>query len=148
MALANKVKLYFAILMGMRSWQFKSGFRKGCELQTPIRSRGKGLQGIIPGLCLSYAWKGRHPSTAPPSSHLLDNAPSFVPAQVQYPVWYFFYGTLADVPKLSSLLSLPEGSTPVLHPATVAGGRMETWGAGKYNALVDGPEMSFVKGSA
>lgn len=66
----------------------------------------------------------------------------------QFPVWYFFYGTLADAPKLASLLSLPEGEIPILYEASVRGGRMETWGKGKYNALVDGPGTSCIKGSA
>ncbi|RDL41402.1 uncharacterized protein BP5553_01381 [Venustampulla echinocandica] len=80
--------------------------------------------------------------------HLFEAAPTALPAQDQYPVWYFFYGTLADVTKLASVLSLPEGSTPLLHPATITNGKMQTWGAGKYNALVDGPEESRVTGSA
>lgn len=51
-------------------------------------------------------------------------------------------------PKLGSLLSLSEDEIPILHEASVTGGKMETWGERKYNALVDGPEMSRVKGSA
>ncbi|CAG9952159.1 unnamed protein product [Clonostachys rosea f. rosea IK726] len=50
------------------------------------------------------------------------------PGNEDYPVWYFFYGTLADfwVP-----------TTPFsLIPAWTIGGRIGTW-AGKYKALVD-----------
>jgi hypothetical protein len=79
---------------------------------------------------------------------LVDTTPSFGRAYDQFPVWYFFYGTLASIPKLQSLLSLPEDEKPVLHETSVMGGKMETWGNGKYNALVDGPEKRCVKGSA
>lgn len=88
------------------------------------------------------------PQFRPQDPHLLRTAPSFGRTQDQYPVWYFFYGTLASVPKLCSLLSLSEDEIPILHEASVTGGKMETWGQGKYNALVDGPETSRVEGSA
>ncbi|EPE26762.1 hypothetical protein GLAREA_02676 [Glarea lozoyensis ATCC 20868] len=71
------------------------------------------------------------------------------PTQDQYPVWYFFYGTLASVPKLVSLFSLREDDDddiPVLRKASVIGGEMKTWGQGKYNALVDGQQR--IQGSA
>ncbi|KAH7417467.1 hypothetical protein BKA64DRAFT_636829 [Cadophora sp. MPI-SDFR-AT-0126] len=80
--------------------------------------------------------------------HLLEHAPSFGQTQDQFPVWYFFYGKLASAPKLCSLLSLPEDELPVLHKASVTGGKMETWGNGKYNALVDAPESSRINGWA
>ncbi|GJC94449.1 poly polymerase [Colletotrichum higginsianum] len=51
-----------------------------------------------------------------------------------YPVWYFFYETLADPAVLKSRL----GVEPVYHPAKTRGGVLTTWG-GKYRALVDGP---------
>ncbi|EXF83643.1 hypothetical protein CFIO01_00785 [Colletotrichum fioriniae PJ7] len=57
-----------------------------------------------------------------------------LPAQDQYPVWYFFYGTLADPTVLNNLL----GIEPVYRAAKVRGGRLVTWG-GKYKALVDAP---------
>ena len=64
-----------------------------------------------------------------------DSTRAFSPGQDQYPVWYFFYGTLASAAKLTSLLS---DDAPVLRKASVMGGKMETWGMGKYNALVNG----------
>ena len=88
------------------------------------------------------------PQFRPQDPHLLNTTPYFGRTQDQYPVWYFFYGTLASGPKLRSLLSLPEDETPILHKASVMGGKMETWGEGKYKALVDGPETSRIKGSA
>lgn len=66
----------------------------------------------------------------------------------KFPVWYFFYGTLASVSKLTSLLSLPENDIPVLHQVMVSGGKIETWGNGKYNALVDGNSGNSVTGFA
>jgi AIG2-like family. len=69
----------------------------------------------------------------------------FLPAQDQYPVWYFFYGTLADPGVLATKLSLLEH--PVLRPATVTGGILTTWG-GKYKGLIDGPASATVDGWA
>ncbi|KAL1648782.1 hypothetical protein SLS58_001961 [Diplodia intermedia] len=64
---------------------------------------------------------------------------AYRPLQDEYPVWYFFYGTLADPDKLASLFALAEGcERPVLHRAAVRGASVGTWG-GKYKALVDGP---------
>ena len=72
---------------------------------------------------------------------------SFLPLQDQYPVWYFFYGTLADIACLQSVLGLPETEHSLLVPATISGGIIKTW-QGKYNALVDGPSTAPVNGSA
>ena len=69
----------------------------------------------------------------------------FLPAQNQYPVWYFFYGTLADPEFLAQKLSLSE--TPVLKQAAITGGIIQTWG-GNYNALVDGPTTASADGWA
>lgn len=69
----------------------------------------------------------------------------FLPTQNQYPVWYFFYGTLADKEVLTRHLSLTE--EPSLYPAAVTRAVLKTWG-GKYRALVDGPESARVQGSA
>lgn len=60
--------------------------------------------------------------------------PSLLPSQTQYPVWYFFYGTLADPEVLNRLL----GVKPEYKAASVRGGTLHTWG-GKYKALVDCP---------
>ncbi|KAE8345481.1 hypothetical protein BDV24DRAFT_159344 [Aspergillus arachidicola] len=69
----------------------------------------------------------------------------FLPTQNQYPVWYFFYGTLTDSETLAWKLSLP--GLPVLRRAMVKGGRIIMWG-GKYKALIDGPSSSIVDGWA
>ncbi|KAE9377229.1 hypothetical protein N431DRAFT_542612 [Stipitochalara longipes BDJ] len=57
----------------------------------------------------------------------------FLPAQDEYPVWYFFYGTLADSTVLTQQLSLTE--EPELYPAT-------------YHALLNGPDNGKVQGCA
>lgn len=71
----------------------------------------------------------------------------FEPAQDQYPVMYFFYGTLADKDVLTRHLGLSEEEMPVLRSAEVRGGRLECW-AGKYKALVDAPGGKVVSGYA
>ncbi|KAB2573133.1 Aig2-like protein [Lasiodiplodia theobromae] len=62
---------------------------------------------------------------------------AFHPFQDEFPVWYLFYGTLAEPDRLMGLLRLEE--RPVLQRAAVRGGAVRTWG-GKYKALVDGTE--------
>ncbi|KAK1144697.1 hypothetical protein N8T08_005001 [Aspergillus melleus] len=57
------------------------------------------------------------------------------PTQSNYPVWYFFYGTLGEPEILAQKLALAE--RPVLTPAVVHGGLIKMWG-GKYKGLVDG----------
>ncbi|KAI0449351.1 hypothetical protein F5B21DRAFT_520335 [Xylaria acuta] len=64
------------------------------------------------------------------------------PFQSQYPVWYFFYGTLAD----SSVLGRILGVDPSYEDASVQGGILKLWG-GKYKALMDSPG-EVVHGSA
>ncbi|KAI0880791.1 uncharacterized protein GGS22DRAFT_197360 [Annulohypoxylon maeteangense] len=54
------------------------------------------------------------------------------PAPNQFPVWYFFYGTLADPAVIKRLL----GCEPSYRPASLTRGALKTWG-GKYKALVD-----------
>jgi hypothetical protein len=57
---------------------------------------------------------------------------------LEYPVHYFFYGTLADPARLERLFGVPASELPRLQAATLLDGRIRTWG-GKYRALVDGP---------
>lgn len=66
------------------------------------------------------------------SSNTIDPSP----LQDNYPVRYFFYGTLVDPKVLIKLLELPSGAAPILRPASITGGRIGTWG-GKYKAMVD-----------
>ena len=74
------------------------------------------------------------------------------PSQEEYPVWYFFYGTLADPQTLQRILQPLDGDSPVavdheLRPARIAGAQLTTYG-GKYKALIDGVENSQVDGWA
>ncbi|KAH3944824.1 hypothetical protein HBI56_149980 [Parastagonospora nodorum] len=72
--------------------------------------------------------------------HRTTSAVSFMhyPKQSQYPVWYFFYGTLANSSFLANLFSLAPGDVPALLPAYIQGGKLQTWG-GMYKALVHNP---------
>ena len=68
----------------------------------------------------------------------------FRPEQEEYPVWYFFYGPLADPAELSIILRLSD--KPQYKSATVSGGRLLSW-----NAVADSApnEMSTdIKGQA
>ncbi|KAI9724157.1 MAG: hypothetical protein M1828_003902 [Chrysothrix sp. TS-e1954] len=78
-----------------------------------------------------------------PQNRCADATTTFKPCQDEYPVWYFFYGTLADEDFLEGLLSTPE--RPVLTPASISGGLVKVWG-GKYKALVDGCAEDRVEG--
>lgn len=79
------------------------------------------------------------------------NAMAVMPGQDQYPVWYFFYGTLASKAMLASLFTVEERELEDLKSATVVGGRVGKWGR-RYNALVDGSSAieghAFLVGSA
>ncbi|KAK5046790.1 hypothetical protein LTR84_007144 [Exophiala bonariae] len=83
-------------------------------------------------------------STLP--QHFLNEGQIPLPLQDQYPVWYFFYGTLEDPEVLVKHL-VPD-TQPVLISARIQGGRLRTWG-GRYKALVDAPNSTAeVSGSA
>ncbi|TGJ83993.1 hypothetical protein E0Z10_g4772 [Xylaria hypoxylon] len=69
--------------------------------------------------------------------HRVGNKERPAPGQDEYPVWYFFYGTLADKDILGRLLQRPDGiGQAALRPAYVLGGKLAT--LGKYRALVHG----------
>lgn len=70
------------------------------------------------------------------------------PAQNEYPVWYFFYGTLADPRILSRITGLDEEQNPIEYKrASVLRGRLRALNE-KYLALVDADEYSKVDGWA
>ncbi|KAM0084958.1 hypothetical protein ACKRZS_002780 [Fusarium odoratissimum] len=60
------------------------------------------------------------------------------PAQKEYPVGYFFHGTLADPSVLTKLLG--SDSQVEYYAAKIRGGALKTWG--RYNALVDDPSRT------
>lgn len=89
-----------------------------------------------------------HPSLGVESSlpqHRLKDSRCHAPAQMEYPVWYLFSGTLMDPQTVQKCISLP--STPRLVPASTRGGILRNWGR-KYKALVDGPANARVDGFA
>lgn len=68
------------------------------------------------------------------------------PAQNEYPVWYFFYGTLADASVLSRITGRSEEQDPIEYMrASVRRGRLTTLNE-RYLALVDADEHSKVEG--
>ncbi|KAL1798295.1 hypothetical protein ACET3X_002332 [Alternaria dauci] len=75
------------------------------------------------------------------------SACEYFPTQDQFPVWYFFYGTLGDSSILTELFGSPPEEEHALVPAVIRGGKLKTWG-GKYNALVDDEPESLVNGWA
>lgn len=79
----------------------------------------------------------------------------YAPQQTDYPVYYFFYGTLTFPAKLAQVLDLDAGEVPTLHPASISGGIVKTWrrgwkrgGGAGYKALVNGSEDAVVQGYA
>ncbi|MCJ1407648.1 hypothetical protein MMC19_001719 [Ptychographa xylographoides] len=82
-----------------------------------------------------------------PQHRLRDTDEISLPAQDQYPVWYFFYGTLADRACLSKVLELLDEDALVLKGATITRGILQLWGD-KYKALVDGMEDDCITGVA
>ncbi|KAL4899037.1 hypothetical protein BDW74DRAFT_171805 [Aspergillus multicolor] len=62
-----------------------------------------------------------------PHHRAADDAQTFLPAQSQYLVWYFFYGTLASPDVLVDKLELDPDIPPILRPATIQG-KLRTWG--------------------
>lgn len=67
------------------------------------------------------------------------------PQQDEYPVWYFFYGILADSAELKRMLDLD--SEPELEDACIFGGTIKMW-ENKYKALIDGSSTDKVNGWA
>ncbi|KAL8996019.1 MAG: hypothetical protein Q9169_004366 [Polycauliona sp. 2 TL-2023] len=80
-----------------------------------------------------------------PQHRAHDSNQIFRPAQNEYPVWYFFYGTLQDAETLRNCLEI--SGLPEMIPACIKGGVVRSW-QGKYKALVDGPAIAQVDGYA
>lgn len=101
-----------------------------------------GLESTLPQHRLSSSLSF---ATNLPQYRILSSHTAVSPRQDEYPVWYFFNGTLADTVLLTCLLSL-EAEPPILMPASISGGLIK-W-HGKYKALVDGVSTDYVHGSA
>jgi hypothetical protein len=61
-----------------------------------------------------------------------------VPQKTEYPIDYFFYGTLAAPDRLARLFGIEINEVAELRPAICLDGRFRIW-ANKYRALVDCP---------
>lgn len=72
---------------------------------------------------------------------------SVFPAQDEYPVCYFFYGTLTNPVVLGRVLGRPDQTDFGLRPAKIFGARLSTW-ADKYLGLKDGDTSELVHGKA
>lgn len=70
-----------------------------------------------------------------------DSAATPLTCNREFPVAYFFYGTLASPSRLAQLFDFSLDEVSELKPATVYDGKLRTW-AGKYRALVDCPGES------
>ncbi|KAI0154510.1 hypothetical protein GGR57DRAFT_512024 [Xylariaceae sp. FL1272] len=79
-----------------------------------------------------------------PQHRLSDSHPP-TPAQDEYPVWYFFYGTLADRDVLARVLNRDIAQAD-LREAYVNGGKLTT--IGKYRAMIHADQRASVSGSA
>lgn len=71
----------------------------------------------------------------------------FEPTQNEYPVRYFFYGTLADRAVLARVIGIQDEKSIQYEPAVVFGANMTSW-ANKYRGLVNGGPDSKVDGVA
>lgn len=130
----------FCVVNGVAKAEILSALSQATFKPTFVRLNmaTKKLSGCSPAPTLGFEFEPTLPQ------HRVDEANHvFYPAQDQYPVLYFFYGTLAEPAVLSNKLELSE--SPVLRPATVQGGVLRTWGA-KYRALVDGPVTAKIDG--
>ncbi|KAL5120986.1 hypothetical protein ACEQ8H_001174 [Pleosporales sp. CAS-2024a] len=81
---------------------------------------------------------GRDPTLPQHRPHLVAMPTTLQHGLDEYPVHYFFYGTLADAARLERLFGIPASELPRLQAAVLLDGRIRTWG-GKYRALVDSP---------
>ncbi|KAM3548505.1 hypothetical protein MY1884_009154 [Beauveria asiatica] len=72
------------------------------------------------------------------------NVSTCMPQQNEYPVRYFFYGTLADRDVLARVIGVPDKSIQY-EPAVLPRAVLTSW-AGKYRGVVDGGAQDEVEG--
>jgi hypothetical protein len=75
-----------------------------------------------------------------------DTTAAHEPTQDEFPVYYFFYGTLSQTEILSKQISRSVSENELM-PALISGGTLATWGK-RYKALVDGRGTDLVRGYA
>ncbi|KAJ4856964.1 gamma-glutamyl cyclotransferase, AIG2-like domain-containing protein [Trichoderma breve] len=96
---------------------------------------------------VSIAQKNLSATSLYPTLGIDTTLPQFRPNNsADYPVWYFFYGTLTDANILSRVIGLDKDAIEYKQ-ACVCRGRLSTWGE-KYLGLVDADEGSKVYGWA
>ncbi|KAF1734920.1 hypothetical protein CRV24_003838 [Beauveria bassiana] len=69
----------------------------------------------------------------------------FQPLQNEYPVRYFFYGTLADGAVLARVIGVSDADSIRYEPAVLSRALLTSW-AGKYRGVVDGGPDDKVQG--
>ncbi|KAM3511634.1 hypothetical protein MY11210_004718 [Beauveria gryllotalpidicola] len=69
----------------------------------------------------------------------------FQPLQNEYPVRYFFYGTLADRAVLARVIGVSDADSIRYEPAVLSRAVLTSW-AGKYRGVVDGGPDDIVEG--
>ncbi|KAK8144593.1 hypothetical protein G3M48_005596 [Beauveria asiatica] len=69
----------------------------------------------------------------------------FQPLQNEYPVRYFFYGTLADRTVLARVIGVPDADSIRYEPGVLSRAVLTSW-AGKYRGVVDGGPDDKVQG--
>ncbi|KAJ3493963.1 hypothetical protein NLG97_g4389 [Lecanicillium saksenae] len=129
---ANKRNLLLSKLASSASAQFQPTF-----IRVSIAKKDLDINSRYPTLGIK--------STLP--QHRADsNADCFEPAQNEYPVRYFFYGTLADRAVLARVLGIVNEESIRYDKAEVHGAILTSW-AGKYKGLVDGDQGAKVSGA-
>lgn len=123
-------------------------FYKPTMIRASVAAKELSSTSLYPTLGISTTLPQFRPDNHPLESvSISDSSSPFRPAQNEYPVWYFFYGTLTDPIKLSRVIDLNEEKPVVYKRAIVRRGQLCAIG-GKYLSLVDADELSEVGGWA
>ncbi|KAL7941551.1 hypothetical protein V8C42DRAFT_178031 [Trichoderma barbatum] len=138
----------FCLLSSKDKTAFLSALPKACQptlIRVSVARKALCSTSFYPTLGIDTTLPQFRPDCSDSTSSL-----SYVrPAQDEYPVWYFFYGTLADANILAHVIGVGEGEETAIEykRARICRGRLSTWG-GRYSALVDADECSTVDGWA
>ncbi|KAM0479031.1 hypothetical protein ACHAPX_005010 [Trichoderma viride] len=147
-------KAEFCLLNGSQKVEFlqamskKRPFYKPTMIRASVAAKELSSTSLYPTLGISTTFpQFRLDSDPLECGSTSDSSSFFRPAQNEYPVWYFFYGTLTDPSKLSRVIGLSKKHHVVYGRAIVRRGRLCTLD-GKYLSLVDADEDSKVDGWA
>ncbi|KAL7973227.1 hypothetical protein HDV63DRAFT_368076 [Trichoderma sp. SZMC 28014] len=145
----------FCLLSGSQKSDFLNALFKARPCYEPTLIRASVASKELSSTCL-YPTLGidstlpqfRLDSSPVESDSTADSLSLIRPAQNEYPVWYFFYGTLADPSILSRIIGLDQEQSPIKYKrASVLRGRLRALNE-KYLALEDADESSRVDGWA